>query len=805
MAKRQITSNFEFKQRYGKLNWEQVIQLDLESILAQGDIESLQSTLENLTYSTIDREDMERIGDSNLIKVFKLSQLATEYLISIHSQLDSTGKEFLTKQKRYYEENLELKNSLVDLEKEVGTLKSEYLEKKKAVQTYELLLKQPGTAAIMNKVVTRANAITCEFCKKAFISHDFLEEHKKRRHTSDLSHDSAPSIEISPFLDIFKTFTEQRIQEVTDSHKREIESLKEIMKMQLEIQRENEASSFQKLLLLQSQAANAHEDMNSKLLMDVKFEKENLAQIISEDIKKIEERDRILADLHLTHKILTREMTEKDEEVNELISHDNSMFRELDVISRPFRPEISDLDLKSDVRSGTPPPEQMQSVLAKQHREKQEKIEESKEKVVKNIEIKFPIDPDESYECDIPVLVENKSEIEVIPQKPLVSNAGDIESDADVVENELGNGSNAGEILTDSDESEENKEEFEVVPEKNVIYPKKWEENDGEEYEKVEVIAMNSEKFEPTALIQRKSLENFEPAFPEEKYSENFEPVVVLKANSSGFPQKSSLNRFDRNETAKLLGINPKVHKQYMYLVDKYLSSPLPSPWELHQQGSEVFYINSETGLSSQVDPNIKLFSEYFSEIKSTHFKVYDNILLLFSNSKILEREKNGKKIECAFEYEEKNIGHHRDKLLRRLLRGEAEESKEKNVHVSRRDMKKQKRLLEMQLKAVMGNEVFEDKSSEFVEKHVRVALKKEESSDLSAGKGEKVMAEQEKNLWDYKQGINLIQNRNILKENIRVTSGVDFQEGTLLGEHYFERNSGLEIDENSHEKVIPN
>ena len=44
---------------------------------------------------------------------------------------------------------------------------------------------------MMNKVMQRGNAVRCEFCDKAFVSSEFLEGHKQRRHQK---HDETPQI-----------------------------------------------------------------------------------------------------------------------------------------------------------------------------------------------------------------------------------------------------------------------------------------------------------------------------------------------------------------------------------------------------------------------------------------------------------------------------------------------------------------------------------------------------------------------------------------------------------------------------------
>lgn len=46
---------------------------DIDKISEQVDLRQLESLLQNITYANLDRDDMERLGDENFIKLFRLS------------------------------------------------------------------------------------------------------------------------------------------------------------------------------------------------------------------------------------------------------------------------------------------------------------------------------------------------------------------------------------------------------------------------------------------------------------------------------------------------------------------------------------------------------------------------------------------------------------------------------------------------------------------------------------------------------------------------------------------------------------
>jgi Iguana/Dzip1-like DAZ-interacting protein N-terminal len=772
---KQIISNLElsFKQRYGKINWDQVRDLDLETILSQGDIESLQSVLENLTYSILDRDDIQRIGDSNLIKVFKLSQLAMEYLISIHAQLDTHGKDFLKKQKKLYQDNQELKDSLTELEKEVNSLKSEFTEKQKAVKTYELLLKQPNTAVIMNKVVTRANAITCEYCKKAFISSEFLEDHKKRRHI-DTSNESSASKDIGPILEIFKTFTEQRIQAVTESHRRELESLKELMKIQLEIQRDNENSSFQKLLMMQSQQINIHEDYHNKLLIETQYEKDRVTRAISEDIKKIEERDRVLASLKENNFSLSRELREKE---NEFMSREVSIDG-IEVTGKAFKLDPDD-DRKTENRSFTPPPPQFISENRKKSNLRVLTVGSHERQIIN------PVSIEEGYDYEIPILRQNSPEL-LIP-KTVESNAGDIEDDSDYDLEIPRPESNAGDIESDSDQS------IDEYTKPNVFRP----ENIDNYSEDMKDLSVDSEKIDPKTL-------DFKLLGEETKQTN----IINLQK-----PENPDINK---EEIAKSLGIDPVKDSRYMNFTDLFLQEPLPEPWIEIIENDQKFYYNQKTNQKTSKNPNIEKFSSKFLELKDTHSKISEKINLISIPSNVFNANLILKGIPSYFYHDQSTFRQHRDKIL-------AEEDEKYEDLIVPRELKNHKRRIRKEIEKIIKEEKSKELVIEKEEKSKIIILsssnstKKVNNQNLDLFKSIKEIKDQnselfksakdvkdhERSLWSYKQGIDHIQNQNILKESPSISSNQLFQEGSVLGEHYFDKNSGVNLEENIKKRVI--
>jgi hypothetical protein len=53
----------------------------MDKVIREVDIDKVERLLHNVTYSQLEKPDLKRIADKNVIKIFKLGQLTTEYLL----------------------------------------------------------------------------------------------------------------------------------------------------------------------------------------------------------------------------------------------------------------------------------------------------------------------------------------------------------------------------------------------------------------------------------------------------------------------------------------------------------------------------------------------------------------------------------------------------------------------------------------------------------------------------------------------------------------------------------------------------
>jgi len=81
---------FSFAQKTQKINWDALDRVDIDKELVMGkDLSTLERLLANITMSQLSKDDLKVLKDKNLIKLFKLGQLATEYMMYQQQFMDS--------------------------------------------------------------------------------------------------------------------------------------------------------------------------------------------------------------------------------------------------------------------------------------------------------------------------------------------------------------------------------------------------------------------------------------------------------------------------------------------------------------------------------------------------------------------------------------------------------------------------------------------------------------------------------------------------------------------------------------------
>ncbi|NXC83131.1 DZIP1 protein, partial [Cercotrichas coryphoeus] len=167
---------FQFRGRHENPDWRRLSAVDVERVSREGDVAALQANLEHVTFCNAEREccpHCQGPADPLLLKLLRLAQLSTEYLL--HTQ------EYLSAQLGNLEEALretqaqrdQLGKEVAQRSQEIQGLKEECRRRKKMISTQQMMLE------------ARANYHQCPFCDKAFMTYSFLQGHIQRRHPGE--------------------------------------------------------------------------------------------------------------------------------------------------------------------------------------------------------------------------------------------------------------------------------------------------------------------------------------------------------------------------------------------------------------------------------------------------------------------------------------------------------------------------------------------------------------------------------------------------------------------------------------------
>ena len=101
-------SKFKFADKRGRLDWKAMQEVDMDRLIREVDIDKLERMLQNLTYASLEKYDLKKFKDKNIIKLFKLGQLTTEYLLFTHGIADSMAEQRQREYEHHYKESAAL-------------------------------------------------------------------------------------------------------------------------------------------------------------------------------------------------------------------------------------------------------------------------------------------------------------------------------------------------------------------------------------------------------------------------------------------------------------------------------------------------------------------------------------------------------------------------------------------------------------------------------------------------------------------------------------------------------------------------
>ncbi|XP_076631719.1 DAZ interacting zinc finger protein 1 [Colletes latitarsis] len=179
-----------------RIDWNRISNINIDQIIRERDFHSIDDNVNNVIDYSLESEYDVKILDPNFVKLFRLAQLAVEYLLYCKEYLDHSVIILKDELKLKIEENVKLKKEVATLEEVVKNLKEKAKDRSKLIET------KIGDS--------NGEIYKCPHCPKTFISSMFASAHVLRRHTymSDLC------VTSSPIHDHYRSETERLHNEI---------------------------------------------------------------------------------------------------------------------------------------------------------------------------------------------------------------------------------------------------------------------------------------------------------------------------------------------------------------------------------------------------------------------------------------------------------------------------------------------------------------------------------------------------------------------------------------------------------------
>lgn len=235
-----VEPRFDFRQRYGKVNWNLVEKLDLDDVVHLGDFSKLSLIKDSLAFSLFEQDDLVRFPDYLLIKAFRLLQLIVEYqdyqMTKMTVTADKRGQEYKTAETTIEE----LRGQVKSLGEELASTSKELKNKAHILSTYEYVLRQPAAAGLVSQMLNQHNAVKCPHCLKLFLSTAYLEQHISKRHkavTASLQEETKAADrnkDLENTLESMKTLMSRNMQMLSEGHSKQIETMQKAFELKFQ-------------------------------------------------------------------------------------------------------------------------------------------------------------------------------------------------------------------------------------------------------------------------------------------------------------------------------------------------------------------------------------------------------------------------------------------------------------------------------------------------------------------------------------------------------------------------------------------
>ncbi|XP_017334658.1 cilium assembly protein DZIP1L [Ictalurus punctatus] len=227
------TQPFHFRLRIEPIDWRRMAALDVDRVERETDINVLQELISAVTFCAVEGERCPQCRcptDTTLLKVLRMSQLSTEYLLHCQDYLSSQVAVLQERLQGALSQALREEEERARLDKELQEVKLESRRRKKLIATQQLLLQSSAN-----------NYHKCHFCEKSFVNYSYLQSHVERRHPEITEAERQKKMQVEQMKDGLEELKEKlRLTQSQLEAEREADAYRR--QQELEEQRRREAS-----------------------------------------------------------------------------------------------------------------------------------------------------------------------------------------------------------------------------------------------------------------------------------------------------------------------------------------------------------------------------------------------------------------------------------------------------------------------------------------------------------------------------------------------------------------------------------
>ncbi|OXU26165.1 hypothetical protein TSAR_009923 [Trichomalopsis sarcophagae] len=281
-----------------RVDWNRISSIDIDRVIRERDFQTVDENVNNVIDYYLESEYDVKILDPNFVKLFRLAQLAVEYLLYCKQYLDQSVVILKEELKYKIEDNIKFKEEVVRLQDTVKEMKEKLKEKSKAADF---------------KSDSHGELHKCPHCPKAFLSSSFANAHVMRRHSnlSELVQSSQ-----QPVHEEYRAETEKLHNEIKTLKERLNQTERVIRNESSKMIAQNEASKRERMLSSLEEGDSLHDDQYRRYQEEIS----NLKAMLFTEIRNIKRKDNNLnsQDNEINHESIKELVNQQENEIQRL-------------------------------------------------------------------------------------------------------------------------------------------------------------------------------------------------------------------------------------------------------------------------------------------------------------------------------------------------------------------------------------------------------------------------------------------------------------------------------------------------------